>query len=109
MGIVHPKMKIVIYSPSSCSKPVWISSAEHKRYFGKIWVPKQAQCPTDFHNILYFISPYYGSQWSPGPVWLPIFFKVFSFGQNVSSPSSQGLCKISWNSGFQCWFFLSWS
>jgi len=23
-GIVHPKMKIVIYSLSSCSKPVWV-------------------------------------------------------------------------------------
>jgi len=31
-GIVHPKiLSVIIYSPSSCSKPVWVSSVEHKR------------------------------------------------------------------------------
>jgi len=35
--MVQQKINIVnIYSPSSCSKPIWISSAGHKRrYFEK--------------------------------------------------------------------------
>jgi len=75
-GIVHPKKKIVIiYSPSSCSKPVqyeFLSSAEHKRRCGN----QQLMDPIDFHMV---IKINYGSQWGPSTVWLLTFFKISYF------------------------------
>ncbi len=48
-GIVHPKMKILyIHKFSSCSKLVFISSAEHKRRCFEIY--------NVFQNILFFYS-----------------------------------------------------
>jgi len=35
---------------------------------------------TDNSDLLFILfSPYYGSQWCPSTVWLPIFYKISSF------------------------------
>ncbi len=49
-GIAHSKMNL-IYSPSSCCKPVWVFSAtEHKRsYFEECW--KQLMVANYFHSM----------------------------------------------------------
>jgi len=47
-GIVHPKMKnISIYSPSSFSKPAWVSFFfwTQKKIFWRMWVTKQLMDP----------------------------------------------------------------
>jgi len=50
-GIVHPKMKmsVIIYSPSSCSKPEWISFFcwTQEKKFWRIRVTKQLMDPID--------------------------------------------------------------
>ncbi len=52
-GKVHPKMKIVIFSPSICSKPVWISFScwMQKKIFWRMFVTKQLTVAIDFHSM----------------------------------------------------------
>lgn len=44
---IHPTMRIVIYSPSTCSNLVWLLSAKH--VFWKSMAPKAAFDTIDFH------------------------------------------------------------
>jgi len=45
-GILHPKKanSVIIYSPSSCCKPVWVSSAEHKDRYSEEWLELWHHC-----------------------------------------------------------------
>jgi len=52
---------VIIYSPSSCSEPVWVS------FF--CWTQKHVGIQTVKYSIV-FLFPYYGSQWGPLTVWL---------------------------------------
>ncbi len=80
-GIVHPKMKnsVIIYSPSSSSKPVWIYLFcwTQRKIFWRMWETEQFWGTIDFHSIFFF--SYYGSQWCPKTAWLQTFFKISSF------------------------------
>jgi len=62
---------VIIYSPSSCCKPLSVS------FF---WTQRKIFWRTigtfDFHNIYFF---YYGSQWCQATVWFQSFFKISSF------------------------------
>ncbi len=77
-GIVHPKMKnSVIYSPSSSSKPLWMSLFcwTQRKIFWRMWETEQFWGTID---LIVFFS-YYGSQWCPKTAWLQTFFKISSF------------------------------
>ncbi len=52
-GIVQPKMKIVIYSPSCRSNPVWVSFLcwTQKMIFWRMLVIKQLMVSIEFHSI----------------------------------------------------------
>ncbi len=56
--IIHPKMKIVIiYSPSSCSKPFmsfFLICWAQKKIFWRIWVTKQLTVAIGIHGIFLF-------------------------------------------------------
>jgi len=53
------KKSVIIYSPSSQSKPVWLSSLELKRrYVGN----QTVSVPIDFHCMG---KKYNGNQWEP--------------------------------------------
>ncbi len=73
-GIVHPKN-----SPSSSSKPVWMSLfCWTQKIFWRIWETEQFCGTIDFHSIFFFFSCH-GSQCCPKTVWLQTFFKISSF------------------------------
>ncbi len=80
-------MKIVIiYSPSSSSKPVWMSLFcwTQRKIFWRMWETEQAPMvhqtelwgTIDFHSIFF---SYYGSQRCPKTAWLQTFFRISSF------------------------------
>jgi len=74
------KNSVIIYSPSSGSKPVWISlfCCTQRKIFGRMSVTKQILPPIYYHSRK---NKYYGSQWGGGArsVWLLTFFQISSF------------------------------
>lgn len=68
----HTKIKILtIYSPSSCSKTVWV--------FSSIFQTIGNLTADDSHRLPYYEKKYYASQWLPSTVWSPVFFQISSF------------------------------
>ncbi len=65
-----------IYSLISCFKNEFPSSAEHKRYFEEGRKPNS--CWSTVTSIVFF-PPYFQSQCGPATVWLPRFFKIYSY------------------------------
>jgi len=64
-SFTHPQVVSILYE--------FISSAEHKGiHFEECWQPS-------IWWTLYYFYSYYGSQWGPSTVWLPTFFKMYSF------------------------------
>ncbi len=55
---------VIIYSPSSSSKRVWMSLFcwTQRKILWRMWETEQFWCTIDYHSI-YF--SYYGSQWCP--------------------------------------------
>ncbi len=65
-AIVHSNgNSVIIYSPSSSSKPAWKS----------LWEQSSSGAPLT--SIVFF--SYYGSQWCPKTAWLQTFFRISSF------------------------------
>jgi len=56
-GLFHPKMKIIIYSPSCCSKPVWVSFLcwTQKKIFWRMLVSRQLTVAVDCHSIFFLL------------------------------------------------------
>ncbi len=69
---------VIIYSPSSSSKPVWMSlfCGTQRKIFWRMWETEQFWSTIDFHSIFFSYS---GSQWCPKTAWLQTFFKISSF------------------------------
>ncbi len=67
---------VVIYSPSSSSKPAWMSFFcwTQTKIFWRMWETEQFWGTIDFYSI--FFS--YGSQWCPKIAWLQTFIKIYS-------------------------------
>ncbi len=83
--------KCVIYSPSSCSEPVWVSFfcwAQMKIF----WRMLENKPLTATHWLPKYFFPYNGSQWLPATVYFPTFFicaqqkKRNSFSCSVKYP-----------------------
>ncbi len=60
-GIVHPKNEnsVIIYSPSSSSKPVWMSLFcwTQRKIFWRMWETEQFWGTIDFHSIFFPMVP----------------------------------------------------
>ncbi len=73
---------VIIYSPSSSSKPVCMSLFcwTQRKIFWRMWETEQFWETIDFHSIFF---SYYGTQWCPKSAWLQMFFKIslFVFGR----------------------------
>ncbi len=69
---------VIIYSPSSSSKPLLISlyCRSQRKIFWRKFVTKLFWGTIDFHRKKYI---YYGRQWCPRNALFPIFFKISSF------------------------------
>ncbi len=69
---------VIIYSPSSIFKTVWISLFcwTQRKIFWWMWETEKFWGTIDFYCI-FFCN--YGSQWCPKTAWLQTFFKISSF------------------------------
>ncbi len=69
---------VIIYSPSSSSKPVWISLFcwTQRKIFWRKFVTRLFWGTIDFHSRK---NKYYGSQWCPRTALFPTFFRISSF------------------------------
>ncbi len=72
-GIVHPKNSVIIYSPTSSSKPVWMSLFcwTQRKIFWRMWVTEQFWGTIDFHSIFFPAMEVNGAPKQPG-------YKLFS-------------------------------
>ncbi len=89
-----------MYSPSSSSKPVWMSlfCRTQRKIFWRMWETEQF-----FHSIFF---PYYGSQWCPKTAWLQTFFKIpsFVFGRTKKFIQVWNYLRVSkWWQNFHFW------
>ncbi len=68
----------IIYSPSSSSKPVWISffCRTQRKIFWRKFVTRLFWGTIDFHSRK---KKYYGSEWCPRTALFPTFFRISSF------------------------------
>ncbi len=65
----------IIYSPSSSSKPVWMSLFCQTQIFWRKFVTRLFWGTIDFHRK----TKYYGNQWCPRTALFPTFFRISSF------------------------------
>ncbi len=96
---------VIIYSPSSRSKPVWMSLFcwTQRKIFWRMWETEQFWGTIDFHSIFF---SYYGSQWCPKTAWLQTFFKIsyFVFGSTKKFIQVWNYLRVSkWWQNFHFW------
>ncbi len=67
---------VIIYSPSSSSKPVWMClfCRTQRKIFWRKFVTRLFWGTIDFYD-----KKYYGSQWCPRTALFPTFFRISSF------------------------------
>jgi len=63
------KLKVIIYSPSSCFIPVWVSffSWSQRKIFWRMSTSRWLLDPIDFNSRE---KKFYWSQWGPKTAWL---------------------------------------
>ncbi len=111
-GVVHPKNVILSsftqlssFTPSSSSKPVWMSlfCRTQRKIFWRMWETEQFWGTIDLHSIFF---SYYGSQWCPKTAWLQTFFKIssFVFGRTKTFIQVWNYLRVSkWWQNFHFW------
>ncbi len=97
-GTVHPKKIIVIiYSPSSISKPVWLC----------LFCWTQMKIFWRMRETEQYLFSFYGSQWCPKTAWLQTFIEIssFVFRTNTFIQVWKHLRRSKWWQKFRFWVY----